>query len=424
VTAGRLFAIAVIFICSTVAWFVLGTSVMQRTGEFDGRLQQEVSLLWGGRHDQHAPESWIERQREVTEEVEEKTEGGASVKRRVKRTVTDNLAVTPASSRIGVDLTLAHRRKGLLWYDTYGVTFTGAYQMRNPDPGPRMLCVRFPFPSTTGIYDQFVFEVAGQKAGPTADLAKGPTSCTSVDAGGTVGVKVGYRSRGLDTWIYSFAENGVSEVQNFELVMRTDFDKVDFPVGTISPVENVHDGSGRRLRWRFGSLVTGQKIGMDLPNRINPGPLAARVTFFAPVSLLFFLTVMVMLGVVKGQSLHPMHYFFLSAAFFAHHLLLAYLVDHLQVHASFAIASAVSVLLVVSYLRVVAGPRFALLRAGVAQTVFLVAFSYAFFFEGFTGLTVTIGAILTLFVLMQMTARVDWNVTLARPVRRSGATST
>jgi hypothetical protein len=35
-------------------------------------------------------------------------------------------------------------------------------------------------------------------------------------------------------------------------------------------------------------------------------------------------------------------------------------------------------------------------------------FSYAFFFEGFTGLAITIGAILTLFITMQMTARVRW----------------
>jgi hypothetical protein len=41
--------------------------------------------------------------------------------------------------------------------------------------------------------------------------------------------------------------------------------------------------------------------------------------------------------------------------------------------------------------------------------VFLVLFSYAFFFEGFTGLTVTVGAIVTLFVMMQTTARVDWD---------------
>ena len=64
--------------------------------------------------------------------------------------------------------------------------------------------------------------------------------------------------------------------------------------------------------------------------------------------------------------------------------------------------------------RVVAGTRAALLEAALAQVVFLVLFSYAFFFEGYTGLTVTVGAIVTLFVLMQMTARVDWAAVFAR----------
>ena len=36
-------------------------------------------------------------------------------------------------------------------------------------------------------------------------------------------------------------------------------------------------------------------------------------------------------------------------------------------------------------------------------------FNYAFFFEGFTGLAITIGAIITLFALMQMTAKTDWD---------------
>jgi len=143
------------------------------------------------------------------------------------------------------------------------------------------------------------------------------------------------------------------------------------------------------------------------------------------VSLLFFFTVMVVLGVLEGRSLHPLNYFFLAAAFFAFHLLLAYLVDHVDVHASFALAAAVSVLLVVSYLRLVGGWRLAVLRAGVAQVVFLVLFSYAFFFEGYTGLTVAVGAVATLFVLMQMTGRVDWDEALsgraeARPAPARG----
>ena len=82
--------------------------------------------------------------------------------------------------------------------------------------------------------------------------------------------------------------------------------------------------------------------------------------------------------------------------------------DHLSIHVSFVICSAVSIALVVSYLRLVVGMRFAAVEAGLAQLIYLVLFSYAFFFKGFTGLVVTIGSILTLFVVMQMTGRIRW----------------
>ena len=72
------------------------------------------------------------------------------------------------------------------------------------------------------------------------------------------------------------------------------------------------------------------------------------------------------------------------------------------------LASAVSVALVVSYLRLVVGLRFAAVEAGLSQLVYLVLFAYAHFFEGFTGLVVTVGSILTLFALMQLTGRIDW----------------
>ena len=107
-----------------------------------------------------------------------------------------------------------------------------------------------------------------------------------------------------------------------------------------------------------------------------------------------------------------------TAAASPHLKLLAYLVDHVSMHWSFVVASATSILLVTTYLRGVAGTRSAVARAGVAQLVFLVLFSYAFFFEGYTGLTVTIGAIVTLFVLMQSTVRVDWDRVFAREVVR------
>jgi hypothetical protein len=58
--------------------------------------------------------------------------------------------------------------------------------------------------------------------------------------------------------------------------------------------------------------------------------------------------------------------------------------------------------------------RFAAVEAGLAQLIYLVLFSYAFFFKGFTGLAITIGSILTLFVAMQITGRLHWEKTFAK----------
>jgi inner membrane protein involved in colicin E2 resistance len=77
------------------------------------------------------------------------------------------------------------------------------------------------------------------------------------------------------------------------------------------------------------------------------------------------------------------------------------------------VASAVSVLLAVSYLRLVVGARFALLEAGVAQLLYQVGFGVAHFYDGYTGLTITVLGILTLFALMQLTGRIQWSAVFA-----------
>ena len=118
-----------------------------------------------------------------------------------------------------------------------------------------------------------------------------------------------------------------------------------------------------------------------------------------------------------------MNYFFIGAAFFSFHLLLAYLADHLLIHYAFLVAAAVSVFLVISYMRLVVGLRLALVETGLAQFIYLVLFSYTFFFVEYTGLAITILCIGTLFAAMQLTGRMDWSALLARPPavsRKSG----
>ena len=429
-TIPRLAAIILIFLATAAGWFALGVSLVVRTEEHDGKLQKQVAQLWGGVHTQVAPDAWVESRRETVDTVEDRDATSGQVQtRRVPRTVVDRVPAPLVSTRADVALHLDHRQKGLLWYDTYEVRFKGEYRFRNPDNEARTLVVHFAFPSASAIYDDFVFTVNGEAATVAPDLADGARANATVGPGQDIFLVVSYRSRGLGEWLYAFGKGDVAQVRDFVLTMRTNFADVDFPAGTVSPGEKRADGSGWTLTWRFTHLVTGQRVGLDLPNKINPGPLASRITFFAPVSLLFFFTVMLMLGVTSGESLHPMNYFFLAAAFFAFHLLLAYLVDHVSVHLAFAIAGAVSVALVVSYLRLVTGMRRAITQAGAAQVVFLLLFSYAFFFEGYAGLTITIGAIVTLFALMQTTGRIAWDdVFRARPadlkVRPTTATRT
>jgi inner membrane protein involved in colicin E2 resistance len=407
VTARKLSAIALIFVGASLAWSVLGSSVSIRTGEYDAALERDVRLLWGAPHHQVAPHVCVERT-DIDSTFEEKVVEGRLVRREVKVRRDHCDAIGLDSTQADVNLRLEHRKKGLLWYPTYDVGFKSTYSFRNPDLEERVLVVRFPLPSENAFFDGFVFKINGVDVPRSSDMSKEVSGSVSAAAGAVETLDVQYQSRGLQTWTYAFAPTGTAEVKDFRLTLDTNFPDIDFPAGAVSPGEKRRTTEGVVLDWRFANLITGQNIGLALPEKLNPGPFA-RVTYFAPVSLLFFLTVMVIVGATHGPSLHPMHYWFIACAFFAFHLLLAYLVDHISVHLAFASAAAVSLALVFSYLRVVTGAGRALWWAVSAQAVFLVLFGYAFFFEGFTGLTITIGAIVTLFVLMQVTARVSWD---------------
>ncbi|HEX8072813.1 MAG TPA: inner membrane CreD family protein [Pyrinomonadaceae bacterium] len=391
----RIIAIAVIFVCATVAWLILGATIFQRTYASDGALADHVVANWGAPQTQTPPAANVE----VPERVQTLENG-----RPVITTQQKTVPLPLEASRVQVALDLAHRQKGLLWYSTYKVDFAGTYTFRNTTDRDEV-SFTLNFPAERAIYDDLQCTVDGQSLA----LTNGPRSTTGkakVAPGQTATLKVAYRSQGLTEWRYSFGGE-VAQVRDFELRLTTNFKDVDFP-DTLSPTEKRETDGGWELTWGYKNLVTGYQIGVQMPEKLQPGPLAGRISLFAPVSLFFFFFLMFIITTMRGLELHPMNYFFLAAAFFSFHLLLAYLVDHVSIHTAFAVSSVVSIILVVSYLRLVLGVRFATREAAAAQFIYLVLFSYAFFFKGFTGLAVTIGSILTLFVVMQITGRVRW----------------
>jgi inner membrane protein involved in colicin E2 resistance len=410
----RIAAITFIFLSTAVAWGILGATIFQRTYDSGSSSESRVASTWGAPQNQAPPTAFFE---ETVPKKEMSTENGKKIERVTQENVTTALPLE--SSHISVDLDLEHRQKGLLWYSTYKVGFDGTYSFRNPSNKDQNVTFGLNFPTAQAIYDDLVFTVDGLPLAPI-NAKNSVTGTVRMAAGKTATLRVAYKSQGLNDWHYSFGTIGtgsegdyqpsqsVAQVRDFSLKMTTNFKDIDFPDNTLSPTTKQETDNGWELNWDYKNLVSGYQIAMTMPEKLQPGPLAGRISFFAPVSLFFFFFLMLIITTLRGIELHPMNYFFLAGAFFSFHLLLAYLVDHVSIHLAFGISSAVSIFLVVSYLRLVVGIRFASREAALAQGIYLVAFSYAFFLKGFTGLAITIGSIITLFVVMQATGRIRW----------------
>jgi Inner membrane protein CreD len=411
----RMAAIVFIFLCIAAAWATLGNTVMTRTATQDENLKTAVGELWGKQQRQLAPQANYQTIRQTRVET---AQGGKTIIETKNETISHPLLLD--GSDIRVDLSLDYRQKELLWYSIYHVRFDGKYRLTNYTDAEGDIFFNFSAPVQGGVYDNFRLVVGGKEI-PNLPFNSGVLShMIRLAPRQSETVEIEYGSQGMDEWWYDFGKD-VNQVRNFSLTMRTDFDQIDFPQSSLSPTQKTPQRPGWELTWQYASLLSGVKIGMVMPRKLNPGPWVSQITFAAPVSLFLFFFVVFVLTTVKRIRLHPMNYFFIGAAFFSFHLLLAYLVDHVSIHVSFLICSLVSIALVVSYLRLAVGNRFAFIEAGILQFVYLVLFSYTFFFERFTGLAITVLCILTLFVVMQFTGRVDWDNLLRRgPTAEAG----
>ncbi|MCK5599667.1 inner membrane CreD family protein [bacterium] len=393
----KILPIIAIFVVSWIAWGILGSVTSLRSGNMYSSIKKSVASLWGSEQVQYQPIiKWFTYQQKLDKDG-----------KRYTHTITHNIPLD--SSDIDVNLNYEPRKKGLLWYNLYKVAFSGEYVFNTENVNSKKVTVYFTMPSDRTIYDDFRFSVNGEQI--DLDISSNVISYEfNINKMEKISFSVAYVSRGSDIWEYGFSQyDSIGKIKNFSLNIGTDFLDYDFPEDTISPTTKTENEGKNLLTWKFENLLSGFNIGVKVPDKLNPGPWVAKVSYFAPVSLLFFFIVIFVISLLGKIDLHPMHFLFLAASFFSFHLLLAYLADHIPLLLAFSISSVVSIFLVVSYLRIVAGAKFAFFKAGIAQLIYLVIFTYVHFFEGYSGLMVTIMSIITLFILMQLTAKVDWN---------------
>lgn len=407
----RLIAIGVIWLGCAIAWLILGSALVVRSGEASGARMDEVQGLWGPAMRQLPPRILSPTSASPTGE-----EKGRESQQGTPQAQGPQLVPAAKGSLDGSDiavrLALTHRQKGLLWFSTYDVEYASTYAFTNNAEDEAVYTLEFPLLPGEVVYDGFVI---ADSNGQPVDVSIRDGSArweAKFDAGERRVYSIKYKSRGTSQWHYALTD-GTGKVKNFRLALATDFEEIDFIAGSLSPSKKWTEGGHFRGEWVFDSLIASSSIGIELPQKVNPGPLASRITFFAPVGLLFFFFVVAIFAAAQKKEIHPLNYLFFGCAFFAYHLLFSYLVDHLAIGPSLAIASVVSVLLVVTYARLFVGWRFALVEMGIAQALYLVLFSVTFLWQGFTGLSITVGAILSLFVMMQVTGRARWNEALS-----------
>ena len=394
-TAKRIIAIVLIFALGVVAWVTLGQANWMRSQQTSSYLSASVQSRWGAPVVQQAP------------------------KLTVKVPGTDRIRViSPSSNQVEAIIDLEQRRKGLLWYPTYTVDFTGRYRVTNDAPIAQDIRLYFSLPSDKATYENVVLKIGDAAERLDTLIGYGFYRIIPLQPGASQSIEIAYQTRGINSWTYLLGDQQ-GLIKALDMTVKTNFTDVDFIGGSLSPMKVDRGADGVDIHWRASELITRQNIGISLPQKLNPGPLAARMSFFAPVCLLFFFVLITSICVTRKIEIHPMHYLFVNAGFFAFHLLFAYTIDLINVHLAFAISAIVSVALVVSYLARALGPAFPWKMAALGQMVYLVLFSYSFFLKGMTGLTVTIASIITLAILMKITAQTDWSQVFVRRSREA-----
>ncbi len=285
----RIIALVAIYAIACMAWVFLGATVALRTEDADRALRKDVGNIWGTALQQKAPMVWV-----------------------AGREADRAKAVPLDSSDIDVSIDLEHRRKGLLWYATYQVGFEGRYTVR-PAAGEQVT-LEFELPDSDGVYDNFHLFVGDEEI-TDVQVVKGVVRQTLPAAsGGPIQFRIAYQSQGMGEWWYELG-NQINQVRNFKLVMHTNFDSIDFPEHSRAPLEKVQTEAGWTLTWEYDNLLSGLRLGMVMPEKLNPGPWVKRVTWSAPVSLALFFFLVFIIAVLRGVNIHPVNYFFIACGF-------------------------------------------------------------------------------------------------------------
>ncbi|MBN2380534.1 hypothetical protein JXM67_12105 [candidate division WOR-3 bacterium] len=399
----RYVIIAIIYVVFTLAAVVLGCRIQTKNTNLLVSNRADVYDHWGSAIVQYAPTV------SFLFEPARYNDKGELVKEAVME------YETPASD-IEVNISSSPRTSGKMRFPGYQVDFNATYVFSNPFDVtlPSYFNLMLPQDTELESLDSLEITVDGEPYTEDHNYSNGIDWSKYMLPGETHTITVSYKSRGTGNWEYILS-NYHDLIPHLKLRLTTDFLNIDYPVGTKAADTLVIDkdkGSAEFL-WVLKNSITGQNIGVVIPEPVDVGKATANIMYFMALGLIFFLGILLLLTSIKDTPLHPMHYLFLTGGFFVFHILMNYLPTLMQEWSggiiwAFLISVGASALMTLIYATLIRKGKVVIWSSALGLVLFQWGFSLAQFVPKFRGLILALIIIAGLGIAMGFTARVDW----------------
>lgn len=393
---GMLCGLATIF---SVASLIIGYRIQDRHSGTLTRSLKSVQQIWGGDALQRAPEFYTQT---IETEQTETENGKVQAKKKVR---TDYAGFD--TQKIRVNIRSSIRQKGLLKFAGYTFDLAADYKVTNTGTKADQFYFVLPLPDHVGNLTGVQVLSNGRPFTQDTNLADGVHWSGRLAPGEGRTFEIKYQAQGTGQFTYGLSSRP-TQIAAFDAEILSDFGDIEIPEKAMVPAEAATDAGKSRHVWKGNQLIAAQDIALKFEIPGNFGALAAKMLMYSPVGLWLFLALFLMLTISRGQSLHLMHYLMIMAGFFTMPLLASYLFDLMPMVAGLLLALLLSTGIMLYYAVLLKkGPE--LVRSlAFAAGAFQWIFSLAFFLPEYTGFIVTLAGIVSLVLLMRVTAETDW----------------
>lgn len=302
------------------------------------------------------------------------------------RTRSERLALVPEEIEIATDLIYGVQRDGLLSFNAFEATTVETYLIPNRTAYAGTLLLTLARPEAANFMYDYTVSLPEQGEATLQPALGAPLAVqTGVLSGANTRLVVRYRTKGMDVFRYRLSayQNEVVQRLRATLTLNTrQFQVFRFGMPhSITP----HDG-GAVLSFEMQDFSTTQDLGIAFDSRAAYLDQIQELMRYAPVSLLLWITVILLFGQIKALRFNPLHYLFIAALQVFYFLFVAYLIRFFGVWLSFGMATALTAIMFLVYCPNVLGWRFSGRIAAPYLALLTVAFSAVFLAPIFRGL--------------------------------------